>query len=73
VFFKGIGISGFLWGWGIIQRVVSWVAWEGEVWFFSRQEGDIFLIFQRIILLVVWDGVFGESRWGVFFFCFFLL
>jgi hypothetical protein len=37
---------------------------------FSRREGGIFLIFQRIILLVVWDGVFGESKW-VFIFCLF--
>jgi hypothetical protein len=48
------------------------VAWEGEVWLFSRQEDGIFFNFQRIILLVVWDGVFGKSGW-VFFLSFFLL
>jgi hypothetical protein len=48
-------------GWGLTQRVVSYVAWEGEVWLFFKHEGGIFLISQGIILLVVWDGVFGES------------
>jgi hypothetical protein len=30
-----------------------------------------FFNFQGIILLVVWDGVFGESGWVFFFFLFF--
>jgi hypothetical protein len=59
-------------GWELTQRVVSWVAWEGEFGCFSGEEGEIFLIFRGIILLVVWDGVFGESGW-VFFCLFFLL
>jgi hypothetical protein len=37
---------------------------------FRKQEGGIFLIFQGIILLVVWDGVFERSGW-VFFITFF--
>jgi hypothetical protein len=37
---------------------------------FSRWAGGIFLKIRRIILLVVWDGVFGESKW-VFFLVFF--
>jgi hypothetical protein len=23
-------------GWGLTQRVISWVAWEGEVWLFFK-------------------------------------
>jgi hypothetical protein len=42
------------------------VAWEGEICVFLRKEGGIFLIFQGIILLVVWDGVFGKSGWFFF-------
>jgi hypothetical protein len=38
---------------------------------FSKQEGGIFLIFRGIILLVVWDGVFGES--GFYFILFYFL
>jgi hypothetical protein len=37
-----------------------------------KQEGGNFLIFQGIILLVLWDGVFGGSKWECFsFFLFF--
>jgi hypothetical protein len=68
VFFQGIGIGIFFLGWGLTQRVIYWVAQEGEVWFFLKQEGGIVLTFHGIILLVMWDGVFGGSRW-VFFFC----
>jgi hypothetical protein len=35
--------------------------------FFQGKKVGFFLIFQRIIVLVVWDRVFGESKWGVFF------
>jgi hypothetical protein len=59
-------------GWGLTQRVDSWVAWEGKVWlFFETRRWDLFLIFQRIILLVVWDGVFGKNGWVFVFFGFF--
>jgi hypothetical protein len=34
--------------------------------FFSWHEGGIFKKFQGIILLVVWDGMFGERRWVFF-------
>jgi len=37
---------------------------------FSRWAGGMFLKIQRIIILVVWDGVFRESKW-VFLFLFF--
>jgi hypothetical protein len=49
------------------------LGWHGREKFscFSRQEGGIFFIFQGIILLVVRDGVFGESRWVCFFWVFF--
>ncbi len=30
-FFKGVGIGELFLGWGLTQRVVSWVAWEAEV------------------------------------------
>jgi hypothetical protein len=39
---------------------------------FEGRKVNFFLIFQGIILLVMWDGVFGESGWVffcVFFFC----
>jgi hypothetical protein len=32
----------------------------------GRKEGGIFFILQDIILLVVWDGVFGESKCVLF-------
>jgi len=39
---------------------------------FLTQEGGIYF-FQGIILLMLWGGVFGGSRWvvffGLFFFC----
>jgi hypothetical protein len=35
---------------------------------FQAKKVGFFLIFQGIILLVVWDGVFGESA-CLFFFC----
>jgi hypothetical protein len=46
------------------------LGWHGKEKFgcFSKHEGAIFLIFQRIILLVMWDAVFGESGWVCFFF-----
>jgi hypothetical protein len=62
----------FFWGWGLTQSVISWVAWEGEVWFFSKQEGGNFN-FSR-------NYSFGGVGWGVwrkqmgffsFFFCLF--
>jgi hypothetical protein len=37
---------------------------------FSRWASGIFKKIQRIILLVVWDGVFGENKW-VFIYCLF--
>jgi hypothetical protein len=45
------------------------LGWHGRGKFgcFSRKEGEIFLIFQGIILLVVWDLVHGEGGWGSFF------
>jgi hypothetical protein len=61
-------------GWGLTQRVIPWVAWEGEVWLFFKARRWDFFIFQGIIHLVVWDQVFGENRWVLlFFFSFFLL
>jgi hypothetical protein len=58
-------------GWGLTQRVVSLVAWEGEVWLFFKEGRWDFFYFPSIILLVVWDGVFRESGWVFFFFFFF--
>jgi hypothetical protein len=56
---------------------VSCVAWEGEVWLFLNVGRWDFFNFQRIILLVVWDGVVGERGWVYiyifFFFSFFLV
>jgi hypothetical protein len=51
------------------------VEWHGREKFgyFSRQEDGIFFNFQRIILLVVWDGVFGESGWVFFVFFSFVI
>ncbi len=39
--------------------------------FFKALKRRIFLIFQGIILLAVWDGVFAKSRWIFFFHLFF--
>jgi hypothetical protein len=52
---------------GLTQRF--FFGWHGREKFgcFSRWEGGIFLIFQGIILLVVWDGVVEERGWGFFF------
>jgi hypothetical protein len=59
--------------WDGNQPKELFIGWHGREKFgcFSREEGGIFLIFQGIILLVVWDGVFGESGWVFFsfFFC----
>jgi hypothetical protein len=52
-------------GWGLTQKVVSW---EGKNWLFFEARRWDFFNFLRIILLVVWDEVFGESRWVFFFF-----
>jgi hypothetical protein len=51
------------------------LGWHGREKFgcFPRHECEIFLIFQGIILLAVWDGVFGESGWVFVFWHFFLL
>ncbi len=57
-------------GWGLTQKVVSW---KGKVWLFFKARRWDFFNFPRIILLVVWDGVFGENRWILFFLSFFLL
>jgi len=35
-FCEGIGIGELFLGWGLTQKVVSWVAWEGEVWLFFK-------------------------------------
>ncbi len=35
-FFKGIWIGELFLVWGLTQKVVSWVAWEGEVWLFFK-------------------------------------
>jgi hypothetical protein len=59
------------WRWGLTQRVVSWVAWVGKFWLFFKQGRWDFLIFQKYLKLVVWDGPFGESRWVCFVFDFF--
>jgi hypothetical protein len=45
------------------------VAWEGKFGFFKKSMKVGFLKnFQGIILLVVWDGVFGEADGFCFFF-----
>jgi len=45
-------------GWGLTQKVVSWVAWEGEVWlFFKVGRWD----FKNIIR----NYSFGGVGWGV--------
>jgi hypothetical protein len=59
---------------GTNPRVVSWVAWEEKVWsFFEARRWDLKNKFQGIILLVVWGGVFGESKWVFVLWSFFLL
>ncbi len=45
-------------GWGLSQRVVSWVAWEGEVWLFFKTRKWDFFNFQR-------NYSFGGVGWGV--------
>jgi len=35
-FFKAIWIGELFLLWGLTQKVVSWVAWEGEVWLFFK-------------------------------------
>ncbi len=35
-FFERIRKGEFFLGWGLTQRFVSWVAWEGEVWLFLK-------------------------------------
>jgi hypothetical protein len=47
------------------------VAQEGKVWLFFKIRGGIFLIFQGIIFLVVWDGVVGKTGWVYIIFVFF--
>jgi hypothetical protein len=40
-------------GWGLIQRFVSWVAWEGEVWLFLKVgRWDIFNFSKNFLLVV---------------------
>jgi len=67
-----IGKGDYFLGWGLIQRVVSWVAWDREVWlFFKIGRWGIFFFFQGFIFLVVWDGVVGKRGWvysSIFFF-----
>jgi hypothetical protein len=36
---------------------------------FQDKKVGFFLIFQEIIILVMWDGVLGENGWICFFFC----
>ncbi len=43
----------------------------GKFWLFFKQGRWDFLIFQKYLKLVVWDGPFGESRWVCFVFDFF--
>jgi hypothetical protein len=58
-------------GWGLLQRV--FFGWHGREKFgcFSKKEGGILKKIQGIVLLVVWDEVFGESGRVFFFFSFF--
>ncbi len=62
VFLGGIGRSDFFLEWGLTQKVVSGVAWEGEVWLFFKVRRC------GIISLVVWDGVVGLERGWVYLF-----
>jgi hypothetical protein len=57
VFFKGLGYVIFL-GWGLTERVVSWVAWEGEIWLFFKTRRWDFFNFMR-------NYSFGGVGWGV--------
>ncbi len=72
-FFLRIGRGEFFWGWGLTQRFVSWVEWEGEVWLFFKVGRWDFKKIPRNCFLVVWDAVVGERRWvyiySLFFFC----
>jgi hypothetical protein len=45
-------------GWGLTQKVVSWVAWEGEVWLFLKARKWHFSNFSR-------NYSFGGVGWGV--------
>jgi hypothetical protein len=56
----------FFWGWGLIQRVVSWVAWKGKVWLFLKVGRWDFKKILRNNVLVLWDGVVGERGWVYF-------
>jgi hypothetical protein len=57
-------------GWGLTQRAVSWVAWEGKVWLFFKVGKWDLKNFPR-------NYSYGGVRWGVwrkrtvFFFFFF--
>ncbi len=53
-------------GWGLSQRVVSWVAWKGKVWLFLKVGRWDFKKILRNNVLVVWDGVVGERGWLYF-------
>jgi len=70
-FFLGIGIGEFVLGWGLTQSVVSWVAWEGEVWlFFKTRRWDFFNFPRNYFLGGVGWGVW--RKWmGIFLFLFF--
>jgi len=46
------------------------VAWEGEVWLFFKARRWDFLIFQGIILLVVWDDCLEKVDKNLFIYLF---
>jgi hypothetical protein len=61
-------------GWGLTQRAISWVAWEGEVWlFFKAGRWDLKFFSRNYSFGGVGLGVWIKHA-GIFsFFSFFLL
>jgi hypothetical protein len=57
-FFIRIGIGEFFGGWGLTQKVIFWVAWEGEVWLIFKAWSCNFFNFPR-------NYSFGGVGWGV--------
>jgi hypothetical protein len=72
-FWVGLEKVIFLGDGGLSQGV--FFGWHGREKFgpFSRLEGWGFFCFQKVIVLVMWDGVVGEGGGYIFFFFLFFL
>jgi hypothetical protein len=71
VYFKRIGTGELFLGWGLTQRFVYRVAWEGEVWFFLKVGRWHFKEIPNFFFWVLLDGVIGERGWVYFFLVYF--